>query len=184
MSEDLPKQDLILKLLRMTTSTNDGEALVAIRKVNSTMASFGWDWDKLIAGKIKVVADPFGKQVQNGNPNPYESRTGRRAPPPPPPPPAPRARPRPTPPPPPPPQRARINSTKTNNYAGWCYCCGDAVPRMSGQVFDPHDFTGAARSKWQIVCNPCNQSPIPNIGPSAYPRQRPLGNVTPNLNQI
>src|SRR6516165_7998886 len=82
MSEDLPKQELI-------------------RKVNSTMASFGWDWDKLIAGKIKVVADPFGKQVQNGNPNPYESRTGRRAPPPPPPPPAPRARPRPTPPPPP-----------------------------------------------------------------------------------
>lgn len=58
---DLPKQDLLLKFLRMTTSPNDGEALVACRKANALLVSAGWDWEKLLRGKITVVEDPFSK---------------------------------------------------------------------------------------------------------------------------
>jgi len=187
MSEDLPKQDLLLKLLKMTTATNDGEALVAIRKANSVLTSAGWDWDKLIAGKIKVVADPFASMPAS---NPYEGRMGRQPKPPPPTPPRRPAQPpftpppRPRPPPPPPPPVAKINSTKTNIYQGWCYCCGDAVLAQTGFIFDPHDHNSGARSKWQIVCRACNSAPHPVIATTAAPRQRPLGNVTPNLNQI
>lgn len=57
---ELPKHELLLKLLKMTASTNDGEALVALRKANQLLASAGWDWDRLLAGKITVVGDPFG----------------------------------------------------------------------------------------------------------------------------
>ena len=57
---DLPKHELLLKLLKMTTSSNDAEALVALRKANQLLASAGWDWDRLLAGKITVVGDPFG----------------------------------------------------------------------------------------------------------------------------
>lgn len=61
--QNIPKQDLLLKMLKMTTSDNDGTALVAIRKANSLMAEFGWDWDKLIAAKIKVVENPFARMA-------------------------------------------------------------------------------------------------------------------------
>lgn len=57
--EALPKEQLLLKMLKMTTSDNDGQALVAIRKANQLLDAAGWSWDKLIAGKIKVVANPF-----------------------------------------------------------------------------------------------------------------------------
>jgi len=55
MSEDLPKQELLIKLLKMSTSPNDGEALIAVRKANELLKSAGWDWEKLVNGKIKVV---------------------------------------------------------------------------------------------------------------------------------
>lgn len=57
---ELPKHELLLKLLKMTASTNDAEALVAIRKANQLLATASWDWDRLLAGKITVVGDPFG----------------------------------------------------------------------------------------------------------------------------
>jgi len=60
----VPKQDLLTKLLKMTSSSNDGEALTAIRKANDLLKSAGWDWDKLMAGKIKVAADPFANLQQ------------------------------------------------------------------------------------------------------------------------
>lgn len=60
MSQELPKHELLLKLLKMTTSSNDAEALVAVRKANQLLATAGWTWDKLLAGKITVVGDPFG----------------------------------------------------------------------------------------------------------------------------
>lgn len=60
MSDDkLPKQDLLLKILNMTTSDNDNMSLVSIRKANALLAEAGWSWEKLLAGKIVVVADPF-----------------------------------------------------------------------------------------------------------------------------
>jgi len=57
---DIPKHELLLKLLKMTGSDNDAEALVAIRKATALLSSAGWDWDKLLSGKITVVGDPFG----------------------------------------------------------------------------------------------------------------------------
>lgn len=60
MSTEIPRHELLLKLLKMTTSTNDAEALVAMRKANALLASAGWTWDRLLEGKITVVGDPFG----------------------------------------------------------------------------------------------------------------------------
>ena len=59
-SPELPKHELLLKLLKMTASDNDAEALTAMRKANALLASADWTWDKLLAGKITVVGDPFG----------------------------------------------------------------------------------------------------------------------------
>src|SRR5882672_7473149 len=56
---DLPKQELLIKLLRMTTSDNDGEALTALRKANAFLNAAGWDWERLIHGKIRIIEDPF-----------------------------------------------------------------------------------------------------------------------------
>lgn len=177
MSEDLPKQELLIKLLKMSTSPNDGEALISIRKANDLLRAAGWDWEKLIHGKIKVIEDPF-KHVET----PFNQQMSRPRPAPPPPP-RPRA---PTPPPPPrqsppPPQPL---STKANIYAGWCYCCGDPVINRGGFIFDPHTKNAKANSKWQIICQKCNTDRYLSVGSIAAPRQRPIGNVTPNLNDI
>jgi hypothetical protein len=184
MSEDLPKQDLLIKLLKMTTSSNDGEALTALRKANMLLLSAGWDWEKLIHGKIKVIEDPFKNTL-----DPFENRQPARRPPPPPPPPrpTPAQRPAPPPPPPPPPPKPRpavIASTKANIYAGWCFCCGQPVLAQDGFIFDPQKHNSRANSKWQIVCKPCNVSNHPTVGATAFPRQRPLGNATPSLGDI
>ena len=50
----------LIKLLGMTTSPNDGEALVAIRKANAELDRLGKTWAEFIMSKITVVADPFG----------------------------------------------------------------------------------------------------------------------------
>lgn len=70
---ELPRHELLLKLLKMTASTNDAEALVALRKANQLLATAGWDWDKLLSGKITVVGDPFGNLQRPAahEPNPY-----------------------------------------------------------------------------------------------------------------
>ena len=48
--DELQKHHLLLKLLKMTTSDNDGECLVSIRKANGLLREAGWDWDRLLAG--------------------------------------------------------------------------------------------------------------------------------------
>jgi len=65
---EIPRHELLLKLLKMTNSPNDAEALVAVRKANHLLASAGWDWDKLLSGKITVVGDPFGNLQRPGPP--------------------------------------------------------------------------------------------------------------------
>lgn len=59
MSDDLPNLGLLIKLMKMTTSSNDGEVLVAIRKANEQLAKFGGDWEALLSGKVTVIGDPF-----------------------------------------------------------------------------------------------------------------------------
>lgn len=90
MSDDdkLPKQDRLIKLMGMTGSSNDGEALVALRMATKLLNEAGWDWARLIEGKIKVIADPFASvpKPQSGggsSTNPYGAKPS--APPPPPP---------------------------------------------------------------------------------------------------
>lgn len=89
--ENLPKEALLLKCLNMTTSDNDNIALVSIRKCNDILAAAGWTWEKLLAGKIKVVENPF-----KNTPNPFADNnldTGYRRTPTPPPNPATQAKP-------------------------------------------------------------------------------------------
>jgi hypothetical protein len=183
----------------MSTSPNDGEALISIRKANDLLKTAGWDWEKLIHGKIKVIEDPF-KSVDVPL-----SRSTHSAPPPAPAPrptrgytavnpnPPPKAAPQPPPayaaPPPPPPPRPRPApkpvqplSTKDNLYAGWCYCCGDPVGAKGGFIFDPSVKNRNAKSKWQICCTSCNNSTYPNVGASAAMRNR--NPTAPSLNDI
>lgn len=70
---------LLCKLLKMTTSNNDGEALVAIRKANEQLAKVGGDWEKLFFGKVTVIADPFENLRK---PPPAKAPYGDVAPPP------------------------------------------------------------------------------------------------------
>lgn len=60
MPQELPNLELVIKLLKMTTSSHDGEALVALRKANEQITRYGWDWDSLLRSKVKIVGDPFG----------------------------------------------------------------------------------------------------------------------------
>lgn len=161
----LQKQDLLLKMLNMTTSDNDGVALVAIRKCNTLLQASGWTWEKLLAGKITIVEDPFKSSSA------FDSILKRAA----------KTKPSPPPPPPPPPRdgdnpfdiysssgytaQARAMglseiSTRSNNYANPCYFCGDHVDSRSGYIFRPSDFNGSAPNKWSTVCVPCNKSAI------------------------
>ncbi len=83
---ELPKQEQLIKLLKMTTSANDAEALAFMRKANALLASAGWDWERLIQGKIKVIADPFGQIPVPQAAKPPSFQQPRNPPPPPPPP--------------------------------------------------------------------------------------------------
>lgn len=57
--DDLPNLGLLIKLLKMTSSTHDHEALSAIRMANQQLAKFGGDWERLLRGKVTVIGDPF-----------------------------------------------------------------------------------------------------------------------------
>jgi hypothetical protein len=163
---ELPKQDMLRKLLKMTASPNDGEALVAVRKANELLRSAGWDWDKLLDGKIRIAADPFANL---GNPHNPAAAT-QQAPPPPPPRPAPPPPPRPPqPPPPPPPPRQpappprpfepwshRSTNGQSNIYPGNCYCCGVAMDAKDGKLFVPTDFNKHASVGKKPICLKCD----------------------------
>ena len=59
-----PSLTMLIKLLKMTTSSHDNEALVAVRKANAELAKFGGDWDSLLRGKVTVIGDPFADLAQ------------------------------------------------------------------------------------------------------------------------
>jgi Protein of unknown function (DUF2786) len=171
MSDTLPKEQLLTKLLKMTTSSNDGEALTAIRKANELIKSAGWDWDRLIAAKIKVVANPFanvatpptGSGVRTPPPT-YGNPHGGFQPSPTPPP-------RPTPPPPPRPKPV-IKTTwpigiNPNRFAAPCYCCGVEVVANAGLIFRPNQYHSLATPDWKVVCTTCNNTATVQQHPAA-----------------
>ena len=49
----------LIKLLETTASTNDHEALVAIRKANALIKRQGWDWTRLFAERETVFLAPL-----------------------------------------------------------------------------------------------------------------------------
>lgn len=59
MSEDLPNLGKLIKLLKMTTSSNDSEAIAFMRRANLELEKFGGDWESLLRGKVTVIGDPF-----------------------------------------------------------------------------------------------------------------------------
>lgn len=59
MAEDL-NIAMIIKLLRMTESQHDGEALNAIRMANALLNKHNANWDELMRKQVQVIdADPF-----------------------------------------------------------------------------------------------------------------------------
>lgn len=53
-SNEIIDKSKLVKLLNLTTSTNDHEALVAIRKANQHIQKHNFTWDKLIWSSQKV----------------------------------------------------------------------------------------------------------------------------------
>lgn len=181
----LPKEQLLLKLLKMTTVQEDTVALVAIRKANELLASAGWDWDKLISGKIKVVENPFKNMPNPAAPRAVSEPPAAR-------PdwtmqkPSPRRRSKPSLDPgagmmweynaisdswdrvrdpwhTPSPQRRGHGLTRGNNYANHCYCCGLYVGVQNGFIFKPLDLKPSVghsnvTAKWQTMCDDCNKT--------------------------
>lgn len=69
-------RERLAKLMMMTTSASDGEAVVALRKANTMMQAAGINWQEMLLGKQATMRGP----VRPSPPPP------RRSPPPPPPP--------------------------------------------------------------------------------------------------
>lgn len=151
----LPNLALLIKLLRMTTSSNDAEALIAMRKANEQLAKVGGDWEKLLMGRVNIIADPFAsipsppRTAPPPMPTPQPVRTPGSIPP---------TRPW-SPPPPPPPPPPPLPASRPNLYPGFCYCCGSDVEVGKAFIFR-HPATG----NWEPVCVPCNRKagPLPN----------------------
>jgi hypothetical protein len=178
---DLPKQELLIKLLRMTESDNDGEALTALRKANRFMKDAGWDWEKLVNSKIKIIEDPFKnlgtppggtKMGAPGFARPSQPTAAPR----------PQAPPRPTPtPPPPPPQPAARKASwplgiDPNRFSGWCYCCGFEVLANVGVIFKPYQYNSQAPNDWKVACLSCNGTKsTPGATVNAYSANRRRG---------
>lgn len=51
--------ELLIKLMRLTESNQENEALAALRKANEHLKRMKWDWERLLRGKVTVAADPF-----------------------------------------------------------------------------------------------------------------------------
>jgi len=166
MSEDLPNLGKLIKLLKMTTSQNDNEALLFVRKANEELKKFGGDWDTLLRGKVTVIGDPFvdvapppsrmTKTATNpaytssdpswGRTHTTRSSTSRKSPITPP---NPRIFGQPKTPStsqfPPPPTQPR-----SNLYAGKCRCCGTHVPANSGILI-------GTTNGWRVECTSCSK---------------------------
>lgn len=168
MAEELQKHQLLVKLLGMTTSSNDGEALVAIRKANELLTNAGWDWTRLMAGKITVVGDPFADlgdpgfsraKVKSESPA-WAQAPGHYS----------------TPPTPSPKRTTHPISQLVNKYEGGCYCCGKTVAIGVGFTFKPFQFHSQAQDAFRVICTTCNTVAI--IGPSPAPRTGPKSRKT------
>lgn len=60
MANDPADYAMFLKLMNLTQSSYDGEALNAIRMANAVLARTNQTWDDLLAGKIVMIAPITG----------------------------------------------------------------------------------------------------------------------------
>lgn len=128
----------LTKLLKLTTSDNNAEALLAMRKANDELKKLNLDWEGLLKGKITVIGDPFAERprptVQSSPPpapKPAAQPTYHSA--------YPNPRPRAAPKPQPAPAK---DITITNNFGGGCISCGTWVEPGKGKATK---FAGAAK---------------------------------------
>lgn len=90
---DVVNLDLLIKLLKMTTSSHDAEALLAMRKANEQILKVGGDWETLLRGKVTIIEDPFKNIATPDYESPHRAPPKAPAPPTPKPPPRPQSRP-------------------------------------------------------------------------------------------
>jgi hypothetical protein len=193
MSNTLPKEQLLLKLLKKTQADHDGETLIAIRMANKLLADAGWDWEKLLAGKITVVEDPFKSLTDPGRPTHTPNRqqapgrpTPTRAGPPPfdldqhgwgpvfqtsPPP---RQAP-----PPPQPVSTTIKGVSINRFPGFCWSCAKEVIAGNGSIFKPRTHNIRGPDKFEVVCGSCDGTQVcqSNRAIATGKRKRSVGDL-------
>lgn len=170
MSEELPNLSLLIKLLKMTTSSNDAEALLAVRKANEQLQKFGGDWERLLRSRVTIIgADPFSAIPEPPKPAPFRrpepttsyTNTWNQNPERPVPNPRPAASQT------PPTNPAATNSRRANMYAGYCFCCGIPVPVNAGII-------ERISQKWETICSPCEQTKAPR--PARRAKAKPTKN--------
>lgn len=83
--------ELLIKLMKLTTSNIDAEALLALRKANEQLSKLTTqgkpaDWETLLRGKVTLIADPFAFLPPSPGPTINRPSPGftPKAPPPPP----------------------------------------------------------------------------------------------------
>jgi len=62
----LPKLHLLTKLLAMTASANDGEALTAIRKANDILKEHGFTWQEVLSKQVGATSGNY-QSAQGGS---------------------------------------------------------------------------------------------------------------------
>lgn len=68
------KFEKFIKLMMMTTSPNEGEALTATRMANALLLEANLNWDEFLRGKAKIISNTIagtqrysGKKYQNAS---------------------------------------------------------------------------------------------------------------------
>jgi hypothetical protein len=138
-------KDKLVKLLRMTTSSQDGEALNAIRMANAMLKAAGLDWDRLVNS---APASPASDSVPWQTARPYRGGFA-------------------------PMKEAPVITplgNAPNKFPGYCYCCGDHVVAGDGVIFKPIRYCPIAPSNWMIACDDCNMS-VTRVQANPAPRR-------------
>lgn len=143
----------LIKFMGLTGSSNDGEALAALRMANRECSKIGKSWSEILSGKVTVVADPFASMPEP--PTREAVRPPRTSPPPAPPPHRPTG------------FRAVVI---TNNHFGYCLDCNTAVDRGQG-----HAIKLAIGGHFQVFCHSCAVigGYVANSRPQTPPPQHP-----------
>lgn len=69
--------DLLVKLMRMTTSSHDGEVLAAIRRANAMLAAEKKDWGDVLGARVVRTYEPPPRPRPPPSRNPYAAEWER-----------------------------------------------------------------------------------------------------------